>query len=182
MDRPPDRTDARATPPGARHPAPPRRTPARQIVGLVGICLLGALWPPGAAVQELIANRDLDQSQGSRSELSRNELNRDVLSRNEARLFFTLRRQLWPDERPVRVFVLADEDPLHVAFVKDVLGLFPYQLRGVWDRQVFSGTGQAPTLVANEAEMIARVATTPGALGYAWSPPRDPRIRTLEVR
>ncbi len=82
----------------------------------------------------------------------------------------------------MRVFVLPDEDPLHVAFTKDRLGLFPYQLRGVWDRQVFSGTVQAPTRVADESEMIRRVAAAPGAVGYARSALRDPRVHTLEVR
>ena len=170
MDRPSDRAATRPTPPtppGAWPPAPPRGNPARRAVRRAGICLLCFLWPLGAEAQRLIANRDLAQSQ---------------LSRNEARLYFTLRRQSWPDAQPVRVFVLADDDPLHMAFAKEVLGLFPYQLRGVWDRQVFSGTGQAPTLVASETEMIARVAATPGALGYVWSAPRDPRVRILEVR
>ena len=110
-----------------------------------------------------------------------NDLAHSALTQNEARLYFTLHRQQWPDGRPVRVFVLPDDDPLHIAFAKTVLGLFPYQLRGVWDRQVFSGTGQAPTMVASEAELVQRVAATPGAIGYVSSPPRDPRVRTLEV-
>ena len=63
----------------------------------------------------------------------------------------------WPLARwveRVKVFVLADDHELHRAFAKQVLGLFPYQLRSIWDRQVFSGTGQAPIPVADEAEML----------------------------
>ncbi|WP_295447149.1 hypothetical protein [uncultured Thiodictyon sp.] len=129
--------------------------------------LVFALWPVTVSVQELIANQASPQS---------------ALTRNEARLYFTLRLQQWPNGRPIRVFVLPDDDPLHIAFVKNILGLFPYQLRSAWDRQVFSGTGQAPTKVASEAEMLQRIATIPDAIGYASAAANDPRIRTLEVR
>lgn len=107
---------------------------------------------------------------------------RRTLSQNEARLLFTLRLRQWAEDRSVQVFVLADDNPLHIAFVKDVLALFPYQLRRVWDRQIFSGTGQGPIAVADEQEMIQRVATTPGAIGYVQSAVQDPRVRILEVR
>jgi hypothetical protein len=36
--------------------------------------------------------------------------------------------------------------------------------------------------VANEREMIDRVASTPGALGYASSVPSDAGVRSIEVR
>ena len=83
---------------------------------------------------------------------------------------------------PVKVYVLPDDDPLHLRFAKVVLGLFPYQLRRVWDRQLFSGTGQVPTTVMTEAEMIRRVAATPGALGYVETVPGGAPVRQMEVR
>jgi hypothetical protein len=61
------------------------------------------------------------------------------------------------------------------------LQLFPYQLRRAWDRQLFSGTGQAPTVVADEQEMLRRVAATPGAIGYASAVPDDASVRALEL-
>jgi hypothetical protein len=104
------------------------------------------------------------------------------ISRNEARLFFTMRLQYWANKRPVTVFVLPDDHQLHIDFAKTILGLFPYQLRRVWDRQVFSGTGQAPTQVANQEEMLRRVATTPGAIGYLERSPGDARILSIRIR
>lgn len=163
----PYRSTSVALQPPHRRPCPGTARPGhRQRLGLTGLGLLAALWPALAPAQELIANPDVGM---------------DRLTRNEARLYFTLAIQEWPNHHPIRVFVLPDADPVHTAFVKRVLGLFPRQLRGVWDRQVFTGTGQAPTAVADEAEMIRRVMTTPGAIGYTGSPPQDPRIRTLEV-
>ncbi|CRI65578.1 conserved exported hypothetical protein [Thiocapsa sp. KS1] len=106
----------------------------------------------------------------------------ETLTRNEARLFFTMRLKNWPNGTLVKVFVLPDNNALHNRFSNEVLGLYPYQLRRVWDRQIFSGTGQAPTTVSSEQEMLDRVATTPGAIGYADGPVENPSIRVLEVR
>lgn len=105
-----------------------------------------------------------------------------TLTRNEARLYFTLRLKTWPNGRLAKVFVLPDNHPIHQRFTNEILGLYPYQLRRVWDRQIFSGTGQAPITVDDEQEMIQRVATTPGAIGYAAVPNEHPDLRVLQVR
>lgn len=104
------------------------------------------------------------------------------LSQNEARLYFGMRLNQWPNGQGVKVFVLPDNHPLHERVVKSILGLYPYQLRRAWDRQLFSGTGQAPVVVATEAELMDRVAKTPGALGYAAAGSLNPSVRALEVR
>lgn len=117
--------------------------------------------------QELIANRGLAGND---------------LSRTEAQLLFTMRLRHWPDKQPVKVFVLPDDNPVHGAFTTAVLGLFPYQVRRVWDRQLFSGTGQAPVTVADEEEMLRRVASTPGAIGYLDRAPDDARVQVVGIR
>jgi hypothetical protein len=104
------------------------------------------------------------------------------MTRNEARLYFTMRLKNWPNETLVKVFVLQDSDPVHRRFVNQILELYPYQLRRVWDRHLFSGTGQAPIKVASEEEMLDRVAKTPGALGYVGGPISNPDVLVLEVR
>lgn len=129
--------------------------------------LIVALWPLTLIAQELIVNQDWPAV---------------PLDRNDARLYFTLRLKLLDNQRPVNVFVLPDDHPLHRRFAKNILGLFPYQLRQVWDRQLFSGTGQAPITVATEQEMLERVAATPGAMGYVESGSNPPQVRILEVR
>lgn len=88
------------------------------------------------------------------------------VTRNFARAVFGMRVAQWPGDGDTKVFVLPDHHPLHEAFCKKVLDIFPYQLRTAWERQVFSGTGQAPMEVASEEEMLARIAATPGAMGY----------------
>jgi hypothetical protein len=95
------------------------------------------------------------------------------LSRSLVRGMFGMRVRAWPDGAPVRVFVLADSDPLHQEFSKSVLQMYPYQLRQNWDRLLYSGTGQPPVLVSSEAELLQRVAETPGAIGYVRALPKS---------
>jgi hypothetical protein len=89
-----------------------------------------------------------------------------TLDRATVRAIFAVRLREWPDGVPIRVFVLPDGDPLHVEFCREQLGTFPYVLRASWDRLVYTGTGIAPEVVANEKEMRRRVAMTRGAIGY----------------
>jgi hypothetical protein len=105
-----------------------------------------------------------------------------AISTDEARLYITMRHKAWPNGLPVKVFVLPDDDLLHRQFANHILGMFPYQLRRVWDRQLYSGTGQAPITVTSEEEMMRRVAATPGAMGYVASLPASAPVRLLEVR
>jgi ABC-type phosphate transport system substrate-binding protein len=89
-----------------------------------------------------------------------------ALSQNTLNAIFGMRSRRWEDGSPIRVYVLPDEHPLHIAFSKQALRVFPYQLRNAWDRLVFSGTGEEPVRVATEQQMQNAVGSTPGAIGY----------------
>ncbi len=79
---------------------------------------------------------------------------------------FAMRIHRWPDGQQIRVFVLPDDHPQHIRFVKSSLHIFPYQLRNIWDRAVFSGAGQSPYVVRSEEEMLEKLRTVEGAVGY----------------
>lgn len=97
------------------------------------------------------------------------------------RNIYTLRQTLWPDSQPIVVFVLPDDNPVHVAFAKEKLGLYPYRLRQTWDRMSFSGMASAPIQVKDENEMRARVRATPGAIGYTSKDIVYDGIKTLRL-
>jgi len=89
------------------------------------------------------------------------------LSINELRHIFFMRVQEWPDGTPIKVYVLNDSNELHKKFSKEKLGAFPYKLRRLWDRNTFSGTGQAPIVLDNELDMIKIISASQGGIGYA---------------
>jgi ABC-type phosphate transport system substrate-binding protein len=105
-----------------------------------------------------------------------------TISKSSLRAIFGMRLHNWPDGAAVRVFVMPDDSPLHATFSKEKLHVFPYQLRSAWDRLVFSGTGQAPDTVASAEEMLARVASTPGAIGYLAKSKIDGRVNVLQIK
>jgi len=100
----------------------------------------------------------------------------DHLSANELRSIFSMRSLRWVNGVPIRVFVLSDQSPVHKSFVKQKLEMFPYQLRMTWDRAVFSGTGYPPRKVLNVEDMVSRVRSTKGGIGYV----NDESIPLLE--
>jgi ABC-type phosphate transport system substrate-binding protein len=127
--------------------------------------LLFSLAAPSNAV-ELIANPDVSEAS---------------LSRSLVRSIFTMRMTSWPSGMPIRVFVLGDKDELHASFSKRILGVFPHQLRRAWNRQIYSGTGQAPEKVESVREMQEMVSRTPGAIGYLSEDMINEQIRTIAV-
>ncbi len=145
------------------HAAP--RAPLASAARVFCLALLGLASP--CAGQDLVVHPSVAAS---------------AVSRNDTRLYFTMRIKEWPDGTSVKVFSLPDNHPTHERFAKAVLGLFPYQLRRLWDRQVFSGTGQAPVAVQSEQELAERVAETPGAIGYVEHGAIHRGVRVMEIR
>ena len=104
------------------------------------------------------------------------------LTLNTARLVFSMQMPQWSDGTEVHVFVLPDDHQRHRDFAKNLLNLYPRQLRRVWDRQLYSGTGQPPETVDSESEMRQKVAATPGAIGYLSSEEVDDSVQVLNIR
>jgi len=103
------------------------------------------------------------------------------LSLNMVRAIFGMRLTSWPDGMPIHVFVLGDKTSLHSDFSKQILGVFPHQLRRAWNRQIYAGIGQAPARLESEKEMREKVAETPGAIGYISEEMLNEQIRKVAV-
>lgn len=103
------------------------------------------------------------------------------LDQASLRAIFSMRVQSWEDGSKVHVFVLPDDDATHRQFVREVLRMFPHQLRRSWDRAIYSGMGEAPEVVASEEEMTRRLISNPGAIGYLSEDPRDERLYTVAI-
>ena len=105
------------------------------------------------------------------------------IAQSTLRAIFAMRLRQWSDDdTPITVFVLRSSDPIHAVFCKRTLEIFPYQLQRVWDRLVYSGTGQAPIEVTSIEEMKQRVSSTIGAIGYITTDRLDERVYPLQVQ
>lgn len=104
------------------------------------------------------------------------------LTSREARSLFQMRTSSWSDGTPVRIYVLADGNALHREFTKKKLKLFSYRLRRVWDRHLFTGTGKVPHTVDSVSEMVNKISSVTGAVGYADSESIIPEVKRIEIK
>ena len=88
------------------------------------------------------------------------------LSAKQIRAIFSLRQKNWPDGQIIELVVMDDNNKLHKQFCLEALKLFPYQLSRIWERQIYTGTAIAPTIVNTEQEMLDTIINNPNAIGY----------------
>jgi ABC-type phosphate transport system substrate-binding protein len=101
-------------------------------------------------------------------------------SKVDIRAIFTMQKRFWLNNKQIKVYTLSDSSPLHKDFVKNILNMFPHQIRLVWDRMTFSGTGIAPIELDSEQEMMDKIANTPDSIGYLSQKPNNENIRSFE--
>ena len=143
----------------------------KKIYSLLGIILLSTLGIiiPGIAhpSNTVIINASIPQTE---------------LSKSTLQAIFGMRLRKWSNGTPIKVFILSDENPLHIQFCKLILNAFPHQLKRAWNRLVYSGTGQAPIEVASTEQMLARIANTPGAIGYIDRSLLNDQVRSIQIK
>jgi ABC-type phosphate transport system substrate-binding protein len=78
--------------------------------------------------------------------------------------------------------VLEKDGPVHEAFVKEYLGKTDAALQTYYRSLVFTGKGSMPKTLAADAEVVAYVAKTKGAVGYVSAGASTAGVKTLEVK
>ena len=97
------------------------------------------------------------------------------------RRVFSMRQTEWQNNQTIKVYVLENQHHIHQTFTTKMLGLFPYQLDRIWNKLVYSGLGQKPTVVANEQEMFEKVSQQPGAIGYLMKNIDGDMVKVIHV-
>jgi ABC-type phosphate transport system substrate-binding protein len=134
---------------------------------ILAFFFLFAAFSPIATATEIVVNKTVPATDYSTADI---------------RAIFTIKKTSWSNHRQIKVYTLADNNPLHKDFVKNRLRMFAHQLRRVWDRMTYSGTGVAPIELDSEQEMIDKIANTPDSIGYLSSKPDNENIRSFEPK
>ncbi|MCU0452450.1 MAG: hypothetical protein MUE68_02235 [Bacteroidetes bacterium] len=79
--------------------------------------------------------------------------------------FYTLAESKWSDGSMATVVDLKPDHPVRAKML-DLIGKEPIELRRIWLKAVASGAAKSPDVLATEEEIMERVASTPGAVGY----------------
>lgn len=90
----------------------------------------------------------------------------ETLTVTQLRRIYTMRQVSWADGSPISVFVLPSKHVIHQQFSKEILRIFPYQLDRIWNKLIFSGLGVGPTVVNSKEELMEKITSIPGAIGY----------------
>ena len=78
--------------------------------------------------------------------------------------------------------VLEKGGPVHEVFVKEYLGKTDAALQTYYRSLVFTGKASMPKMVTSDADVVAYVAKTKGAIGYVSSGAATGGVKTLEVK
>jgi hypothetical protein len=78
--------------------------------------------------------------------------------------------------------VLGKGGPVHDAFVKEYLGKTDAALQTYYRSLVFTGKGSMPKALGTDAEVVAYVAKTKGAIGYVSAGADTAGVKVLGVK
>ncbi len=89
---------------------------------------------------------------------------------------YSLDKTRWSDGSPVVPFDAAtsSQDAFYSA-----IGQSASQIKKVWLRKKLSGEGQPPQSLGSDAEVLAKVASTPGAVGFVSAGAVDGSVKVL---
>jgi ABC-type phosphate transport system substrate-binding protein len=102
------------------------------------------------------------------------------LSDDDLKDYYLGKRASWPDGSKVVVVVVKD-GPSHDTLMKR-LGKSPSQFTTGWKKLVFTGKGSMPEQVENDDALVAFVAKTPGAIGFADSGKVKDGVKAIQVK
>lgn len=88
----------------------------------------------------------------------------------------------WDDGIPAVPVDLGGKQPAREGFSKAVLGKTVTAVKSYWQQQIFSGRDVPPVEKATEAEVIAFVKATAGAVGYVSDTANVAGVKVIKVQ
>jgi len=104
------------------------------------------------------------------------------LTRAEAARLFLKKETAWPDGKPVLVIDQERGSAVRQAFSRDVHQKDADAVAAYWQTAVFAGRDVPPPVARTDAEVIAFVMTSPGAIGYVAAGAETDSVKVLTLR
>lgn len=102
-----------------------------------------------------------------------------TLSKNELLDIFLGRANRYPDGTTAAPIDQAVGSALRDEFYSKVAGQTAAQMLAYWSKIIFTGRGQPPPTVSNDAEMKKRIRDNPAAIGYIDRAAVDDSLRIV---
>jgi len=136
-------------------------------VAVVALLLVGSATPARAQGYKVIVNASNPTTK---------------LSRQEVAALFLKKTDRWSSGAAAQPIDLAEGVATRDVFSKQVLGKSLATVRAYWNQMVFSGRSVPPPFKPNDADIVAYVRSTPGAIGYvsAGAEVKDVKVLVVE--
>ena len=126
------------------------------LVALLVVIVAAMAWSDAARTGQGVSYRVVVNSANPVTELSREEVSR----------LFLRKVVVWRGGEAVTPVDQGEESAVRRSFTKEVHRHDVGWVKAYWERISFTGQGGAPDEASGDAAVLARVASTPGAIGY----------------
>lgn len=104
----------------------------------------------------------------------------DTISADDLKLVFLEKKNALADDTPVEP-VLEKDGPVNESFLREYLDISQNDLQTNYQMLLFTGKGFLPKVFGSDAEVVAHVARTRGAIGYVSSASSVEGVRILTI-
>ena len=91
------------------------------------------------------------------------------LTRLKVGEMFLKKAPRWSDGHPVMPVEPPGKSPVRQRFTLEIYGKQVIAISAYWQQMIFGGKGVPPPEKSSDADVVAYVRETPGAIGYVWS-------------
>lgn len=106
----------------------------------------------------------------------------DSLTKQQVSDLFLKKTTKWPDGAAVAPVDQPDSSAVRDAFSKEIHGKPASAVKSYWNKQIFSGRDLPPLEKKTDAEVVAYVRSTAGAIGYVAETSETEGVRAVTVR
>lgn len=103
-----------------------------------------------------------------------------AVSKDDVKKILLGSKDRWDNGNIIRVAILA-AGPVHDAVIGGVTARTADQFDKYWKKQVFTGKGVMPVIMADDAAMLAYVMKTSGAFGYISSSTKADQVKVIPI-
>ena len=104
----------------------------------------------------------------------------DQIEKNELENFYTGDIRKWNNGEPIIVFDLKAKGEVQETFY-NFLGKSTSRMKSIWMKNMLSGEGDPPESIPSEEEVLKKVASTPGAIGFVSQAKTSEDVKILIV-
>ena len=104
-----------------------------------------------------------------------------TLSKEDAKNILLGTKGKWDNGTVIKLAILSG-GPAHDKVINDLTARTADQFDKYWKKQVFTGKGIMPEILADDAAMVAYVAKTPGAFGYVSGGAKTDGVKILSAQ